>query len=81
MGKLFNELQHQLKLEEYKKDAEDCIKIYNKLKEQQDGHLWESTWNPLVSTSFIGKYPNSKRISKPTYLGRLVLADIESKTK
>lgn len=33
MGKLYNELQKQLEMPEHRKDAEDCIKIYDKLKE------------------------------------------------
>ena len=78
MGKLYNSLQAQLKLEEYKQDAEDCLKIYDKLKEMYNGHIWESNWNPLVETGFIGTYPNSKRISKLTYLGKLMLKDIEN---
>lgn len=76
MGKLYNSLKVQLKIEEYRQDAEDCLKIYDKLKEMNDGHVWESNWTPLVSTSFIGLYPNSKRISKLTYLGKLMLKDI-----
>ncbi|MGK2864674.1 MAG: hypothetical protein ACSLE0_22280 [Chitinophagaceae bacterium] len=42
MGKLMIRLQKQLKTE-YKKDAEDCIEIYNKLKEINDGHVWSGT--------------------------------------
>ena len=76
MGKLFNSLQAQLKIEEYKQDAEDCLKIYDKLIEMYDGHIWESNWYPLVDNSFIGQYPNCKRISKLTYLGKLMLKDI-----
>ena len=33
MGKLYDRLQKQLKSEEFKKDAEDCLTIYEKLKE------------------------------------------------
>ena len=76
MGKLLDSLNHQLKIDEYKKDAEDCLVIYNYLKNTSDGHIWDSQWNPLVETSFIGVYPNSKRISKPSYLGKLVIKDI-----
>lgn len=44
MGKLMNYLQKQLKSEgaKLKKDAEDCIKIYEELKEMNDGKVWEA---------------------------------------
>lgn len=32
MGKLYNELQKQLGMPEYKQDAENCVKIYDKFK-------------------------------------------------
>lgn len=49
MGALTDRLNKQLETE-YKKDAEDCIKIYNILKEMYNGSVWESQWNPLVDT-------------------------------
>ena len=79
MGKLLDRLQYQLKTE-YKQDAENCIIVYNKLKEMNNGHVWESDWNPLVNTSFIGDYPNSKRISKPTNIGNVFLNGLNDKT-
>lgn len=48
MGKLYDNLQEQLKTE-YKKEAEDCIKIYNKLKEISGGSVWSSDWNVFSS--------------------------------
>jgi hypothetical protein len=72
MGKLLNSLNKQLK-SEHKSDAEDCLKIYNYLKETNDGRVWESQWNNLVSTDFEGTYPNSIRISKPNQIGRIFL--------
>lgn len=66
MGKLYDRLQKQLKSEEYKKDAEDCLKIYEKLKEMNNGSVWESSWNPLTTVKFVGTYPNSERIYKPS---------------
>lgn len=71
-----NRLQRQLKTE-YKQDAEDCIKIYNKLKEMHDGHVWESNWMPLVNTVFIGGYPAYERRFKPTAVGYFFLKGIE----
>lgn len=61
MGKLYDRLQKQLKSEEYKKDAEDCLKIYEKLKEMNNGKVWESSWNPLTTVKFVGTYPNSEK--------------------
>lgn len=43
MGKLHDRLQKQLK-SEFKKDAEDCLKIYEKLKELNNGSVWDSDW-------------------------------------
>ncbi len=68
MGKLLTALNAQLKTE-HKADAEKCIIIYNELKGRSNGHVWESEWRVLVSTSFEGSYPNSKRISKPSSIG------------
>lgn len=46
MGKLSDSLQKQLRTE-FKDDAEDCIKIYDYLKEISNGRVWASDWNPL----------------------------------
>lgn len=77
MGKLFDNLQRQLKTE-YKQDAENCLKIYNHLKETT-GHIWESDWNPLVNTKFIGKYPNYQRRYTPTNIGNIFLNGLNNK--
>lgn len=79
MGKLYDRLQKQLKSEEYKKDAEDCLKIYEKLKEMNNGSVWESSWNPLTTVKFVGTYPNSERIYKPSQEGYVFLKGIEEK--
>lgn len=75
MGKLRDRLDKQLKTK-HKKDAEDCIKIYNKIKEVSDGHVWSSEWNPLVNVSFIGKYPCERRF-KPSKVGYIFLKGIQ----
>ena len=71
MGKLYDRLQKQLKTE-YKQDAEDCLKIYNKLLEIDKGHVWESKWGPLVDTIFKG-FPSDERRFKPTSVGYIFL--------
>jgi len=77
MGKLLIRLEKQLKTE-YKQDAEDCLVIYNKLKEMSGGHVWESSWNPLVSVQFIGGYPAYERRYKPTAIGYTFLKGIQN---
>ena len=79
MGKLYDRLQKQLKSEEYKKDAEDCLQIYEKLKEMNNGKVWESSWNPLTTVKFVGTYPNSERIYKPSQEGYVFLKGIKEK--
>lgn len=61
MGKLYDRLQKQLKSEEHKKDAEDCLKIYEKLKEMNNGKVWDSDWRQLTTIGgWIGdKYPKT----------------------
>ncbi len=75
MGKLHDNLQKQLKTK-YRKEAEDCIKIYNKLKEISGGSVWSSDWNVLVRVIFIGTYPNSKPIYIPKTIGKIILKEI-----
>lgn len=76
MGKLLNSLNYQLKTE-HEKDAQECLEIYNYLKETT-GNVWESQWNNLVNTSFIGTYPNSKRISKLNSIGKIFLKGLKT---
>ena len=75
MGKLSNRLQKQLNTE-YKQDAEDCIKIYNKLQEMYNGSVWESNWNPLVDTIFKG-FPSDERRYKPSSIGHIFLKGLD----
>ena len=72
MGKLMHRLQVQLKTE-YKQDAEDCLEIYNYLK-NTTGKVWESQWNPLVSTTFEGW---NKRRFKPTAIGYTLIKGLK----
>lgn len=72
MGKLQDRLEKQLKTE-YKQDAEDCLKIYNKLKEIT-GHVWQSEWTPLVQTTPKGW---NERLYKPTAIGYTFLKGLE----
>ena len=80
MGKLYDKLQRQLKSEEYKKDAEDCLKIYEKLKELNNGSVWDSDWRQLTTIGgWIGdKYPKTM-VYKPSKLGYELLKGIKEK--
>lgn len=78
MGKLYDRLQKQLKSEEYKKDAEDCLKIYEKLKEMNNGSVWNLQWQQLVDTHFKG-FPSDDRRYKPSKMGYVFLKGIEEK--
>jgi hypothetical protein len=71
MGKLMDRLQKQLKTER-KQEAEDCIQLYEYLKQIDDGNVWGSKWETLVDTTFE-EFPSSERWCKPNDLGRLVL--------
>lgn len=78
MGKLYDRLQKQLKIEEYKQDAEDCLKIYEKLKEMNNGSVWNLQWQQLVDTHFKG-FPSDDRRYKPSKMGYVFLKGIEEK--
>ena len=74
MGKLLERLEKQLKTE-HREDAENCIKIYNKVKEISNGHVWDSEWRLLVKTVFKG-FPSDERRFKPTKIGYIFLKGI-----
>lgn len=75
MGKLLERLEEQLKTE-YKQDAEDCLIIYNYLKETTGG-VWESNWRPLVTTIFKG-FPSDERRFEPTPIGYIFLKGLKN---
>lgn len=78
MGKLMDRLQKQLQNPDTKKDAEDCIKIYNYIKNTDSkGRVWDSRWTPLVDVKWVGTYPNSEPIYKPNRTGYTLLKGIE----
>lgn len=70
MGNLMNTLQSQLKTEQ-KKDAEECIQLYNYLFEFNNGKVWSSQWQSLVIVKFV--YQSNERYYKLNHLGKLVL--------
>lgn len=76
MGKLIIRLEKQLTTE-YKKDAEDCIRIYNKLREMSGGQVWSSNWQLLTEVIFKG-FPSNERRYKPSGLGYIFLKGIDN---
>lgn len=75
MGKLKDYLEKQLNTE-YKQDAEDCLKIYNKLLEIDGKSVWSSQWQVLTNVKFKG-FPSDERIYKPSEIGYVFLKGIE----
>ena len=75
-------LQKQLKSEDakLKKDAEDCLKIYEKLKEMNNGSVWSLQWQQLATPKFKG-FPSDDRTYSPTPMGYVFLKGIEEKPK
>lgn len=80
MSKLYDKLQEQLATE-YKEDAENCIKIYNKLEELEAGKVWEHQWRPMVQVLFIGSHLNSRQVFKPSPIGLIFIKGIEAEQK
>lgn len=76
MGKLTNSLEQQLKRSDHKKDAEECIEIYNWIKSTTKGsRVWNSRWSPLVDVGFK-KYPSTEKNYKLNIVGKNLLKGI-----
>ncbi len=73
MGNVRDSLQKQLETE-YRKEAEDCIKIYDKLKEISKSYIWRSHWDALTEViTFISNIP----VYKPSPIGEVFLKGID----
>ena len=73
MSKLYDSLQKQLETE-YRKEAEDCIKIYNKLKELNGDSVWGTQWQVLTQIAgWIGSNSFKKAAYKPSPIGYIFL--------
>ena len=79
MGKVLDKLNKQLKTQQ-KKEAEDSLKIYNYLVKVNNGRVWESQWNTLVTTHVRGMYPNNRQWYEPNTIGYTLLKGIETTT-
>ncbi len=73
---LKKQLQKQSELKDLREDALNCIKIYEKLKEINNGSVWSSQLQILISTYFEG-YPSTKRWYKPSKVGSVFLRGIK----
>lgn len=80
MSRIYDYLQKQLKSEEHRKDAEDCLKIYEKLKDISKGCAIHNHWRQLVDTHY-GRFGSRERTYKPTKIGRMFLKRIEEDKK
>lgn len=80
MGKLYDQLQRQLKSVEYKKDAEDCLHLYEILKEISGGYVFIPDWDRLTTFSgYIGHPPHIELAMKPSKLGYALLNGVGEK--
>ncbi len=78
MGKTYDKLQHQLTVSEFSEYAKDCLLIYNKLKEINNGSIWSSQWNSLTTIAgWIGDNYPKKMAIKPSNLGYELLRSIK----
>lgn len=74
MGKLLDRLNKQLETE-YKEDAENCIKIFNGMKEIT-GSVSSNLYREFVETIFKG-FPSDERRFKPTSIGYVFLKGLQ----
>ena len=58
-------------------DAEKCIRIYNALLDLDNGHVWDSKWNLLVTTKRLRESKFFGDIGawgfKPTAIGEIFI--------
>lgn len=71
-------LLKQLLQGKFSKEAQDCLKIYNFLLEEFDGHVWSREWDALVKNCC--KRVNEERVwyHKPTKIGEIFLKGLEA---
>ena len=75
MGKLLENLEKQLKIEEERNDAIQCIKIYEALL-SVTGSVMSSQWQVLTTIRFE-RFPSNKRYYSPLKLGLIFLKGLE----
>lgn len=63
----------------YSGSARDCLRIYEALKELNDGSVPSDQWRVLTRVQFVGTYPNSIRIYFPSRIGHVFLKGLEER--
>lgn len=69
--RVIDRLHKQLATGKHTKNTQDCIDIYNWIKETHDGYVMESIWRVLVQSQSYYKY-------KPTIVGKQLLKSIRN---
>lgn len=80
MTKIMSMLQEQHEIPEYRKETEDCIKIYNWIKEI-DSKSYRSKFSIFIETKLIGEFPKIKILYIPNKIGQTLLKGIELDNK
>lgn len=80
MSKIEEALQKQLQNKEYAQDAIDCMRIYKKLLEMNDGQLWRNVWNVLVNVR-VKRERELVMIYHPTDVGKVFLRGVGDNKK
>lgn len=70
---LSEELKEQMKHDAFHDDAIKCIKILEKLKELDSGHVWSSKWRILVDTAWRRIDGVLVKIMRPSDIGEIFL--------
>lgn len=68
-------LLHNQLVSRFDKEAKDCLKIYNYLKELDGGHVWSEKWNVLVQHCYSR---DKVHFFKPTKIGYIFLKGLEA---
>lgn len=79
--KMYLEKQSKSENEDIRRDAQDCLAIYEAIQGiNPNGEVRSSQWNPLVATIFP-KVLCDDRIYQPTAIGRIFLRGIKQNKK
>ena len=73
MAKLLDEIKKKMSNDKFKDDASKVLKIYNGLKNLDDGHIWSSKWRVLVSTTWRKIGDKCEKVYSPTTVGEIFI--------
>lgn len=74
MSKIIKYLNVQIN-SDLRQDAEECLLVYKKLKEINNGRVWSSEWNLLVDVKFKG-LPYDDRTYSLSKIGKIFLKGV-----